>query len=299
MKTVHVLAAMMVAFCWGANFTAVKIGLEHFPPYLMLALRFALVAAILLTFYPKRTSPLAFVLKLAFVLGTVHFALMFGGMAYGLDVPTAIITVQLGVPFSCLLSAIFFNDQLGPWRSFGLVIAFLGIMLIAGTPNVLANFFPFVMVMVGAFFWAMSNIMMKKQGVMNVLELLAWQSLFSVPMLLLVSLVFESNQWELVQTTTVPAALSILFSAIGSTVIAYGLWYWLLRECDVSRVAPFNLLVPFFGIAVERLFFIEPLSAQAAAGGLITLAGVAIIILRRPKLAELGKIVKAHPDENH
>lgn len=285
----YILLALVVSFCWGGNFTAVKVGLEHFPPYLMLALRFAAVALVLLPFFPKRSIRLEFAFKIAFILGTVHFALVFGAMAMGIDIPTAVITVQLGVPFSCILSAIWFNDRLGAWRSGGLAIAFVGIILIAGTPNVTANFFAFCMVMLGAFAWALSNVMIKKEGAVNILEMLGWMSLLAVPQLLLVSFAFEANQWELVMTTTWQAALAIGFSAIFSTVIAYGLWYYLLTHCEVSQVTPFNLTVPVFAIALGQIWYPVELTPQMLTGGLITIAGVAIIVIRRPRLATIGR----------
>ena len=260
----------------------------------MLALRFTLVAAILLPFYyirhRKRSISLPFALKIAFILGTLHFALVFGAMAMGSDIPTAVITVQLGVPFSCLLSAIWFNDKLGAWRSFGLMIAFVGIILIAGTPNVVEHFLPFCMIMAGAFCWALSNVMIKKEGAVNILEMLGWMSLLSVPQLMLLSLLFEgANQWQLIATTTFYAGLSIAYSAIFSTVIAYGLWYYLLTQCEVSRITPFNLTVPVFAIAVGQILYPVELSLQIIIGGLITLSGVAIIAIRRPKLATIGR----------
>jgi O-acetylserine/cysteine efflux transporter len=285
----YILLALVVAFCWGANFTAVKVGLEHYPPYLMLALRFAMVAAVLLPFYPKRSIRLAFAWKIAFILGTAHFALVFGAMAMGIDIPTAVITVQLGVPFSCIFSAIWFGDRLGAWRSGGLAIAFVGIIMIAGTPNVTANFFAFCMVMLGALAWALSNVMIKKEGAVNILEMLGWMSLLAVPQLLAVSFLFESAQWELVQTTTLSAFLAIGFSAIFSTVIAYGLWYYLLTNCEVSQITPFNLLVPVFAIALGQVWYPVELTAQILIGGLITIAGVAIIVVRRPRLATIGR----------
>lgn len=284
----YALLALVVSFFWGANFSAVKIGLEHFPPYLMLALRFAGVAALLLPFYPKRSIPLTFALKISFVLNTAHFALVFGAMWMGIDIPTAVITVQLGVPFSCLLSAMWFNDRLGAWRTFGLTVAFVGIVLIAGTPNVTANFIAFCMVMLGAFCWALSNVMIKKEGALNIMEVLGWTSLLSVPQLLVISWLFESNQWELVLTATWPASLAITFSALCSTVIAYGLWYYLLTKCEVSQITPFNLLVPIFAIALGQILYPVELTPQILIGGLITIAGVAIIVIRRPRLATIG-----------
>lgn len=285
----YALLAVVVSFFWGANFTAAKLGLEHFPPYLMLALRFAIVAAILLPIYyirtPKFGIRLRFAFEVAFVLGTAHFALVFAAIHMGIDIPTSVITVQLGVPFSCVLSAIWFNDRLGPWRSFGLMVAFTGIVLIAGTPNVVQNFGPFCMVMLGAFFWALSNVMIKKEGAVNVFEMLGWMSLLSVPQLLILSWLFESNQWELITTMPWSAGLAISFSAVFSTVVAYGLWYYLLTHCEVSRITPFNLLVPIFAIAIGQILYPVELTAQILTGGLITIAGVAIIVSRRPRLS--------------
>lgn len=285
----YALLAIVVAFFWGANFTAAKLGLEHFPPYLMLALRFAIVAAILLPIYyirnPKFGIRLRFALEIAFVLGTAHFALVFAAIHMGIDIPTSVITVQLGVPFSCVLSAIWFNDRLGPWRSFGLMVAFTGIVLIAGTPNVVENFGPFCMVMLGAFFWALSNVMIKKEGAVNVFEMLGWMSLLSVPQLLLLSWLLEGNQWELIATMPWSAGLAISFSAVFSTVVAYGLWYYLLTHCEVSRITPFNLLVPVFAIAIGQILYPVDLTPQIIIGGLITIGGVAIIVSRRPRLS--------------
>lgn len=293
----YVLLALIVSFCWGANFTAVKVGLEHFPPYLMLALRFAMVAAVLLPFYPRLGVRLGFAFKIAFILGTAHFALVFGAMGMGVNIPTAVITVQLGVPFSCLLSAMWFGDRLGAWRSSGLAVAFLGIILIAGTPNVTENFIAFCMVMLGAFAWALSNVMIKKEGAVNILEMLGWMSLLSVPQLLLVSWLFEANQWELVLSTTWPAGLAVGFSAIFSTVVAYGLWYYLLTHCDVSQITPFNLLVPVFAIALGQVWYPVELTAQILIGGMVTIAGVAIIVIRRPRLATIGRVGRHHKSE--
>lgn len=289
----YTVLALIVAFCWGANFIAVKVGLEHFPPYLMLALRFALVAVILLPvyhYYYRRISiRMGFALKIAFVLGTAHFALVFGAMHMGVDIPTTVITVQLGVPFSCLLSAVWFNDRLGPWRSFGLMVAFIGIILIAGTPNVVEHFIPFCLVVLGAFFWALSNVMIKKEGAVNPFEMLGWMSLLSVPQLMLVSWIFEQDQWMLIRTTTLSAALSIGFSSVFSTVVAYGLWHYLLTRYAVSRITPFNLLVPVFAIILGQIWYPVPLTLQIITGGLITITGVAIIVFRRPRLATIGR----------
>lgn len=295
MPFLYIVYALLVSLFWGTNFVAVRIAEHSIPPYLLLTLRFILVALMLLPFYPKRTLPLKFLLQMSFIFGTLSFALVFGAMYYGVDVPTTVITSQLGVPFSCLLSAMFFNDRLGPWRSFGLMIAFLGMTMVAGTPNVVEHFFPFLMVMGSAFFWAVSNVLMKRQGNINVLEMLAWVSLFTVPQMALLSFVVEDNQFQMLAAAPMEAYAAVGYTALFSTVISYGLWYYLLRHHEVSSVAPFSLLVPFFGIAADMLYFpdVDPIHPRIIWGGVMTIIGVAIIVVRKPKLAIFGKIRKS------
>ena len=48
------LLALLVAVCWGVNFPATTLALQHFPPLLMLALRFTLIAIPTMIFVPNR-----------------------------------------------------------------------------------------------------------------------------------------------------------------------------------------------------------------------------------------------------
>ena len=57
----------------------------------------------------------------------------------------------------------------------------------------------------------------------------------------------------------------------------------------VSQVTPFSLLTPVFGITFGELFFHEALTWQVMLGGAMTIAGVAIIVIRRPKLALIAE----------
>jgi O-acetylserine/cysteine efflux transporter len=49
---------------------------------------------------------------------------------------------------------------------------------------------------------------------------------------------------------------------------------------------PFTLLVPIIGVLSAALFLDEPLTWRVLLGGAATIAGVAVIVLRRPRLAD-------------
>jgi drug/metabolite transporter (DMT)-like permease len=70
--------------------------------------------------------------------------------------------------------------------------------------------------------------------------------------------------------------LSILYIAIGTSVIAYSLWYWLLKYMEASRVSVLINAQPVVaGIAAYYLLS-EPLTMPFIVGGIIILAGVTI-----------------------
>lgn len=282
--------AVIVALCWGGNFTASKIAMEHFPPFLTVLLRFVAVVLVLAPFAIRQRVNMRdmFVISLCYI--TLHFTLIFFGMAQGLSISSTVIAVQLGAPFSCVLAAIFYDDRLGPWRSFGMMVAFIGVLLIAGTPNVVNHWDAFLLVVAGAFAWASANVYMKRVGNIGVASFLFWPALLSLPQVGLLTWLMEAGQWERVTTAPLSAWLGILYSMVFSTLIGYGLWYRLLKTYPLSRVTPFSLLVPVIGIGGGMVVYGETVTTLLITGGMMTILGVAIITVRRPKLALLDKL---------
>lgn len=181
------------------------------------------------------------------------------------------------------------NDKLGKWRSLGLAVSFAGVVLVAGTPDVSGNAKGFALVLLAAMSWAVSNFVMKKTSESSILQVLGWMALFGAPQLYLVSWLFEEGQAEALRNITIPAATGLLYTILMSTIAAYGLWYHLMKIYPVSMVAPFSLLVPISGVSLSVLVFSEVLTTKMLVGGALTIIGVAIIVIRRPKLAVQGE----------
>ena len=283
------LMAIVVALCWGFNFAASKFSLLHFPPFFVIFIRYVLVTLLLLPFARKSKFSFKQLFILSLLMITIHFTFVFSAIAMGLELSTTVIVIQMGAPFSCVLGAIFLKDMLGPWRTTGMAIAFMGVVVIAGTPAVGSNWIAFVLAIIGAMAWAGSNVYMKVLGQESIMPLLFWTGLLSLPQTLLVSLILEDNHIDLLLNVPTNAAVAILYSAIASTIIGYGLWYWLLKNFSVSQVTPYSLLTPIGGILSGVIFFQETLTNQMMVGGFITICGVAIITLRRPRLARLDR----------
>jgi O-acetylserine/cysteine efflux transporter len=150
---------LVVMVIWGFNFAVAKTGLEQFSPLFMMFLRFAAVAAVLVPFVRIPHGRMRGIFALSVILGGIHFPLMFGGLA-GIDAATAAITVQLQVPFSALLAALVFKDRIDARGIIGMIIAFLGVVVIAGEPRLNGNYVALGMVVAAAFAFAVANIQM-------------------------------------------------------------------------------------------------------------------------------------------
>lgn len=288
MKPFHIACAVLVTALWGGNYAVIKVGLHTFPPLLYNGLRFVLVAAMLLPFAPRPSrEKLRCIALIALTLCVGHMGLIFIAMHMGLNSASGAILVQAGIPFSCLLGALFLHDRIGIWRMTGLLLSAAGTVAVMGDPNVLQYKLACAVAIASAFCWAVSNVQVKKLAGVGIVTLLAWQAVFAFPVLLVLSFVFEHAAWP--QTFPPFSALAaILYTTFLSTIAAFGLWTWLIRTYEVSRIAPFALLMPFFAAACGQIFLGEHLSAALFEGGLLMALGVAVITIRRPRLQMMG-----------
>lgn len=271
--------ALLVVTLWGLNFIAVKTALTVMPPFLLTGLRFAGVALVLAPFYRPHRNQIVGIAGIGAVLGCGHFGLLFLGIS-GMDAATAAIVTQLGVPFSALLAWAVFGEKLGPARGLGLVLAFAGVALLAGEPN-LPHWAPLAVAVLSMLCWAISNVQVKRLGTIPPLALNGWMAVFAAPMLLALSLGFEHGHASALARTAADwkVLAGLAYTVIASSLVAYTLWYRLLARHPMNRVVPITMLAPVIAVAGGVLVLGETLTWQKLAGGALTIVGVAMVQL--------------------
>lgn len=280
-----VLAGIML-IVFGLNFAIMKVGLREIPPFAMTAIRFLLVAALLLPFVkpPPRAQWRAFAIY-AFTFGVIHFSFMFTALER-LDASVVAILVQVQVPISALLAAIVFNDRLGWRRAVGMAIALIGVAILAGEPRVNGQWGSVALIMIGVTAWSVSNIQVKKLDGIGVFTVNAYMALLSAPILVVLSLFLEGWDLPWLAGTSWVGWGAAIYQALGVVILGYGVWYTLLGRYPVNVLVPLTLLVPVMGVISAILFLGEPITLGLVVGGGIAMVGVAIIMIRRPALAE-------------
>jgi len=274
-------AALAVAFLWGGNMVAVKAATMTLPPFFLLAMRFLVVGLVLAPFFHLPRRAWRGILGLALVLGVGHFGLLFVAVS-GMDAASAAVAVQMSTPFSALIAWVVYRETLGWGRALGIAVAFVGIVLLAGEPRSAAPG-PLAVMMVSAFFWAASNVLVKRLGPADPVAVNGWVALVSAPLLFVCSALVEDGQIAAIFATPLSGWLGMAYTIVGASLIAYTLWYRLIARHALNRVVPITLLGPAVGVSGGVLLLGEPLTWEVVAGGLLILAGVALVQILVPR----------------
>src|SRR6185295_6624803 len=112
----------------------------------------------------------------------------------GPRVNSSALAYQLATPFTVLLAWPLLAERPSLTTSAGVVIAFVGVVVLAAEPGRSANPLPLLLVVGAAFAFAVSNVLTKRYGPFDPLMLMGWSSLLTVPQVMLMSLLLEYGQ---------------------------------------------------------------------------------------------------------
>ena len=280
MTPLQIFFAVLVHLLWGYQFVAIKVGLGEFPPLFFLTLRFVAIAALLLPFVetPKRKDYAA-IAAISVFFGGLNFGLFYVGLGLGSGSVSAI-AYQLATPFTVLLAWPLLAERPSLLSSAGVLVAFLGIVVIVAGPELSANAGPVLLVIGAALAFAVGNVMTKKLGPFDPLMLTGWSSLLTVPQVFLMSLVLEKGQLTTLVAADARGWLALGYTVLIGGIVGFGLWFWLIARCSMARVAPFGLLLPVFALISSVTFLGEHVTPKLIVGAVLAVSGVALTQVR-------------------
>ena len=128
--------------------------------------------------------------------------------------------------------------------------------------------------------WAGGNAFSKAAGKVNMLAYVVWASLFSVPPLLILALVFEGPQAMIqgVRAADTATWAAVLWQSVGNTLFGYAAWGWLLSRHPAAVITPMAMLVPVFGMGASAIWLGESLPPWKLLAAGLVMSGLAINI---------------------
>jgi O-acetylserine/cysteine efflux transporter len=290
------LLALLVAVCWGVNFPATALALQHFPPFLMVALRFSLVAIPTVLLVPRPQVPVRWLIGVGLGIGLIQFGFLYLGMATGMPSGLASLVLQASAPFTVVLAGIWLRERISRRQLIGISVAVAGLAVIAIHRAQVAALLPVLLTLCGALGWALGNVCSRQARAPKPLHLTLWMSVIPPIPMFIVSLLVEGPHRIAASLSTVltraalPSVLGLLYIVVIATVVGYGVWNWLLSRHPSNVVAPFSMMVPVAGVLSSWLAFHEVIDLPELVAGAVVIAGVLYAShRRRPAVDRVGE----------
>lgn len=276
----HVLLAVAVVAVWGTNFVVIRIGLDHLPPltFALLRFTFALLPAVL--FLKKPDVPWRNLAAYGVLIGAGQFGLLYIAINGHISPGLASLVVQTQVFFTIGLAMWIAKERIRTFQIAALALAAIGLLVIVAHTDASVTPLGLGLVLLAAASWAGGNAFSKAAGQVNMLSYVVWASLFSLPPLLVLALVFEGPTAMIQGVRAADAATwgAVIWQSVGNTLFGYAAWGWLLSRHPAATITPMAMLVPVFGMGASALWLGESLPDWKLLAAGLVMSGLALNI---------------------
>jgi drug/metabolite transporter (DMT)-like permease len=285
-----VLAGILVIWCF--NYVAGKMALRRMDPFTLASIRIEIAALLMLAIHFARRERRRFRPPDAWTflyLGFFGVILNQGGYTVGLNYTTSersVVMVAI-TPIVVLVLARWLGlEKLTPLKITGMLVATAGVLLLetehgslGHAPLALGDFITFLGVVGFSVFSVLGKRVMDPTGQdPNAYDAISFNTFTLVAAaLLLLPLAIRQGMRLDWRAAGVEGWGGLLYMAIFSSVIAYTLFYWVLRYMEASRVAAIDYFQPFIVIFLSVLFLNEHPTGHILSGGALVVAGVYLV----------------------
>lgn len=281
---------LLLCCIWGSTWLFIKIGLRDLPPISFAAIRFLIAVIILAAIIAVRRlslprSPrdwwmLAGTGMLAFAL---NYGLIFWGEQYISSGLAALL--QATIPaFGLVIAHLHLPaERMTPLKLLGVVLGVAGVGVIFSNqltfagPKALAGS---VALVISSICVAYSNVLIKAYAKNIEPTVIAGsQMFFGFFPLAIIGFATEGSPLNFHWTNL--AIISLFYLAIVGSVIAFILYYWLVRRIDVTKSMLIALVTPVTAVILGMLVLHEEMNWRTLVGGALIMSGIGLLVIHR------------------
>jgi drug/metabolite transporter (DMT)-like permease len=290
LKTKDWLVFILLGVIWGSSFLWIKIAIQEISPILLVSLRLlfgaiglAIAALFLRPEWPRQRKIWFFLILFGFTNNAIPYVLISWGEKF-IDSGVAAI-LNSTTPLFTMVVAHFFlhDDRITPARLTGLLIGFLGIIILVSRdiqPGLQFNILGQVAVLIASALYAVSSVLARRttRGIQPVV-----QGLIPLPgadaFLWLTTL-------ALYRPLTLPKLpitwAAILWLGLLGTALAFLLYFYLLNTVGPTRTTLVTYVFPLVGVVLGVVLLKETLNWQLILGGSLVVSSI-IVVNRKTK----------------
>src|SRR5258707_3428103 len=284
------LVLIATLLLWSGNWIVARAVRDEISPGLATVGRLIVVLAILVPFAWRGLAAKLpalgrrgwlIIAGLGFTGGGPHLGLQWLGLHYP-SAEDGILYLSTTAIFILLMTLALGGERIVARQWIGVAISFVGVLIIATHGDLARLSFNVgdLMALASMVMWAGYTVLLRvRRDPLEVIELLcmvcAFGVLFMTPWLL-----FEAAAGATLALSRT-GALAVLYSAIGSLLLAYAGWSYVVARLGPARAGVTLHLMPAFGVVLSALFLNEYPRWFHFAGIALILAGVALSAFKR------------------
>jgi len=278
------LIASLVPIFLGFGFVIAKPAMEHFPPILLMGLRFTFAASILIWWFPIPRGYLKQIFIASFIANTLQYSITYTGLNL-IDASAAVLLVQTEVPFGVLFAYFMLKEKPTIRSLIGIAIAFVGVYILTGSPNLEGKFLGIFLTILGSAIWALGQVLVKPLSKeISPLTLVAWLAIFSGPILIFLSAILDGNTINYIKSANINSWAIAFYLGFFMQPVTYGCFYYVLKNNPLYKVLPIVTMgIPLTGLLAAILLLGEKPTTELYLGGFIILIGVILILYTKQK----------------
>ena len=280
------LIASLVPIFLGFGFVIAKPAMEHFPPILLMGLRFTFAASILIWWFPIPRGYLKQIFIASLIANTLQYSVTYTGLNL-IDASAAVLLVQTEVPFGVLFAYFMLKEKPTIRSLIGIAVAFVGVYILTGSPNLEGKFLGIFLTILGSAIWALGQVLVKPLSKeISPLTLVAWLAIFSGPILIFLSSIIDGNTINYIKSANFNSWAIAFYLGFFMQPVTYGCFYYVLKNNPLYKVLPIVTMgIPLTGLLAAILLLGEKPTTELYLGGFIILIGVILILYTKQKSA--------------
>ena len=294
-----IVAATAATFLWGSAFPFIllsydelQIGTnEYFRQILFAGYRFFLAAVMIMFFLFRVQGGIGYqrgTLRTVATVGTfqtfLQYVLFYIGMSYSTGIQGSVIAGTTTFFQMLIAHFMFFDDKLNMRKAVGMVIGFLGVVIInlgkasgggvsAADGGIHIGIGSFLLL--GAMFCGgLGNVLVKKySGKIGILYITAYQMLLGSIGLIAVG----ASQVGLMPFVWTVKSVAMLIYLAFLSACGFVLWNNVMKYNQVSKVSLYLFFIPVFGVLLSAILLQEAVRGTAVLALILVVSGIVIV----------------------
>ncbi|MEW5991082.1 MAG: EamA family transporter [Chloroflexota bacterium] len=294
-------ALLTVYVVWGSTYLGIAIAIETIPPFLMLAIRFAIAGAVLVGWEVLRGGrgfrlPSAREWRDSAIVGALLLGIGNGFVGLAEEtVPSGIAAILIALipAWFAIFGWLYFRDPLPRLVVAGIAIGLVGVVLLVWPFGSGANAFDLrgvLILLVAPLGWAHGSLFSARRATLPARPLMATglqMLLGSAALAAEGTLTGELARFD-VAAISAESLWALAYLTVIGSLVAFNAYAWLLRNAPLSLVSTYAYVNPVVAVALGSLVLAEPITPRTLVASAVIVAAVAMIVTARGRSARVS-----------